>query len=121
MANDLLTSFTAASRAHSHIVFNERTQEFERAGRRHAIASFFGFPDARAARQALLPHFISNGADNRSLVFNPLYTVNVEESGDLELKISNLPGSAISLDWTITIHPDGTHYATDPIVSVQDP
>lgn len=291
MANDLLTSFTAASRAHSHIVFNERTQEFERAGKRHAIASFFGSPDARAknnltlqkikealnaevsdgirsieygkvadgifasvdagrriksstinaiirsfrqefasapdrsremmeptaqmnqfyqvicppprcslgeaterlmeslknenefmvvldsprfekvtfysregrgslgrteeserhsrdigsilemycgaegqeqavmalscmakaARQALLPHFISNGADNRSLVFNPLYTVNVEESGDLELKISNLPGSAISLDWTITIHPDGTHYATDPIVSVQDP
>ena len=289
MANNLLTSLTAASRAHSHIVFNERTQEFERAGKRHAIASFFGSADARAkndltlqkikealnaevadgvrfggygkvadgifasvdvdrriksstinaiirsfrqetasapdrlremteltaqmnhlyqvicpppryslgeaterlaeslknenefmvvldspqfekvtfysregrdssgraeesekhsrdissilemycggerqeqvvmalscmataARQVLLPHFISNGAENRSLVFNPLYTVNVEGSGDLELKISNLPESAITLDWTITIHPDGTHSATDPIVGVQ--
>ena len=289
MANNLLTSLTAASRAHSHIVFNERTQEFERAGKRHAIASFFGSADARAkndltlqkikealnaeaadgvrfggygkvadgifarvdvdrriksstinaiirsfrqesasapdrlgemteltaqmnhlyqvicppprysldeaterlaeslknenefmvvldsprfekvtfysqdgrgssgrieeserhsrdissilemycggegqeqvvtalscmataARQVLLPHFISNGAENRSVVFNPLYTVNVEESGDLELKISNLPGSAITLDWAITIHPDGTHSATDPIVGAQ--
>ena len=44
MANDLLASFKAVSQAHSHIVFNERTQEFERAGKRHAIASFSDLP-----------------------------------------------------------------------------
>ena len=54
MANNLLTSLTAASRAHSHVVFNERTQEFERAGKRHAIASFFGSADARAKNDLTL-------------------------------------------------------------------
>ena len=291
MANDLMASFNAVSRTHSHIVFNERTQEFERAGKRHAVASFFGSADARAknsltlqkikealnaevsdgirfsgsgkvadgifasvdvdrriksstinaiirsfrqeaasasgrsremneaasqinpfcqvirpkpgcslgeaterlaeslknenefvvvldsprfdrvtfysregrdsagrieeaerhsrdigsilemycgegrqeqvvtalscmttsARQALLLHFISNGAENRSLVFNPLYTVSVEESGDLTLTVSSLPSSGVSLDWTVTIHPDGTHAAAAPDVKIKDP
>ena len=75
---------------------------------------------ALAAKQVLLPHFISNGAENRSLVFNPLYAVSIEESGDIELKISSLPGSGISLDWTVTIHPDGTQSTTGPVVGVQD-
>jgi hypothetical protein len=75
---------------------------------------------ALAAKQVLLPHFISNGAENRSLVFNPLYAVSIEESGDIELKISSLPGSGISLDWTVTIHPDGMQSTTGPAVGVQD-
>ena len=75
---------------------------------------------ALAAKQVLLPHFISNEAENRSLVFNPLYAVSIEESGDIELKISSLPGSGISLDWTVTIHPDGTQSTTGPAVGVQD-
>ena len=76
---------------------------------------------ASAAKQVLLPHFVSNGAENRSLVFNPLYEISVEESGDLELRITNLRRSGIFLDWTITIHPDGTHSATEPVVRMQDP
>ena len=54
MANDLLTSFKTASRLYGHIVFNDRTQEFERAGKRHAIASFFGTADAKAKNNLTL-------------------------------------------------------------------
>jgi hypothetical protein len=71
---------------------------------------------ASAAKQVLLPHIVGNAAENIPLVFNPLYAVSIEESGDIELKISNLPGSGISLDWTVTIHPDGTQSSTDPVV-----
>ena len=285
MANDLLTSFNAASRAYGHVVFNEKTQEFERAGKRHAIATFFGLPDARAknnltllkikealrfetaeggrfsgcgevtdglfrsvdgdrrirsstvnaiikafgntriaaegsadktesadcvnpheqvlrrgsgcgiekaatllaeqlksekeymivldsprftdvsfysrsgqgssarvkeveqhckdikdilimycgegngeqvamamyamaqaAKQVILPYTIQNAIDGLPRSFCPVYTVSTAMSGDLELKISNTRESDIALDWTITIHPDGTHTATDPVV-----
>ncbi len=71
---------------------------------------------ASAAKQVLLPHIVGNAAENIPLVFNPLYAVSIEESGDIELKISNLPGSGISLDWTVTIHPDGTQSSTDPVI-----
>lgn len=54
MANDLLASFKAASRQYNHVVFNDRTQQFERAGKRHAIATFFGTPDARAKNNLTL-------------------------------------------------------------------
>jgi hypothetical protein len=54
MANDLLASFNAASRIHDHVVFNEKTQEFERAGKRHAIATFFGSAEARAKNSLTL-------------------------------------------------------------------
>lgn len=54
MANDLLTSFKTASRQYGHIVFNDRTQEFERAGKRHAIATFFGTADAKAKNNLTL-------------------------------------------------------------------
>ena len=54
MENDLLTSFKTASRRHGHIVFNDRTQEFERAGIRHAIASFFGTANAKAKNDLTL-------------------------------------------------------------------
>ena len=54
MANDLLASFKAASRQYNHVVFNDRTQQFERAGKRHAIATFFGSADARAKNNLTL-------------------------------------------------------------------
>ena len=54
MANDLLASFKTASRQYGHIVFNDRMQKFERAGIRHAIASFFGTADAKAKNNLTL-------------------------------------------------------------------
>lgn len=75
---------------------------------------------ATLAKQALLPYAIRNGAENRSTFFNPLYVISDDGSGDLNLKISNLPGSGITLDWTITIHPDGTHTATTPVIGTRD-
>lgn len=72
---------------------------------------------AQAARQILLPHTIQNGVDGLPRSFSPVYTVSTAESGDLELKISSVSGSDLTLDWTITIHPDGTNTATDPIVT----
>lgn len=54
MANELLTSFKAASRQYNHVVFNDRTRQFERAGKRHAIATFFGTADAKRKNQATL-------------------------------------------------------------------
>ena len=54
MANDLLANLNTVERTHSHVVFNEKTQEFERAGKRHAIASFFGLPDAKAKNNLTL-------------------------------------------------------------------
>ena len=53
-----------------------------------------------------------NGAEGNAISFNPLYVVNVDDSGDLNMTISNLPGSGITLDMTVTIHPDGTHTVT---------
>ena len=46
MANDLLSNFAVASNRFSHVLYNERTQQFERAGKRHAIATFFGSANA---------------------------------------------------------------------------
>ena len=54
MDNDLLISFYDASNRYNHIVFDNRTQRFERAGLRHAIATFFGAPDATAKNRATL-------------------------------------------------------------------
>lgn len=54
MANDLLASFKAASRQYSHVVFNDRTQQFERAGKRHAVATFFGTANAKAKNNLTL-------------------------------------------------------------------
>lgn len=54
MDNDLLNSFIDASSRYNHIVFDSRTQRFERAGLRHAIATFFGAPDATAKNRATL-------------------------------------------------------------------
>ena len=54
MVNDLLNSFIDASSRYNHIVFDSRTQRFERAGLRHAIATFFGAPDATAKNRATL-------------------------------------------------------------------
>lgn len=54
MANDLLESFRVASSHFKHVVFNEETRQFERAGKRHAIATFFGSADARAKNEATL-------------------------------------------------------------------
>ena len=54
MANELLSSFKAASRAYSHIVYNQSTQQFERAGKRHAMATFFGSAEAKAKNNLTL-------------------------------------------------------------------
>ena len=54
MANELLESYRTASSLYRHVVFNDRTQQFERAGKRHAIATFFGFPDVTAKNAATL-------------------------------------------------------------------
>ena len=54
MANDLLNSFIDASSRYNHIVFDSRTQRFERAGLRHAIATFFGSAEATAKNKATL-------------------------------------------------------------------
>ena len=75
---------------------------------------------AMLAKQALLPYAILNGAENRSISFNPCYEISVDGTGDLNLKISNLPGSEITLDWSITIHQDGTHTASTPVVGTRD-
>ena len=72
---------------------------------------------AQAARQVLLAHTIQNGVDGLPRSFSPVYTVSTAESGDLELRISNTPESDIALDWSITIHPDATHTATDPVIA----
>jgi len=61
-----------------------------------------------------------NGAEGNAISFNPLYVVNVDDSGDLNMTISNLPGSGITLDMTVTIHPDGTHTVTTPVVGMND-
>ena len=54
MANDLLADFRAASNRFDHVLYNEQTQQFERAGKRHAIATFFGSPSARSKNEATL-------------------------------------------------------------------
>ncbi|MBE6396314.1 MAG: hypothetical protein E7046_04855 [Lentisphaerae bacterium] len=54
MANDLLANFKAASGRYNHVVFNDRTQQFERAGKRHAIATFFGTAEAKAKNNLTL-------------------------------------------------------------------
>ena len=54
MANELLNSFIDASSRYNHIVFDSRTQRFERAGLRHAIATFFGSAEATAKNKATL-------------------------------------------------------------------
>ena len=54
MVNDLLNSFIDASSRYNHIVFDSRTQRFERAGLRHAIATFFGSAEATAKNKATL-------------------------------------------------------------------
>ncbi len=74
---------------------------------------------AQAARQVLLAHTIQNGVNGLPRSFSPVYTINVAESGDLELKISNTQESDLTLDWSITIHPDATHTATDPVIAAR--
>ena len=54
MANDLLADFGAVSNRFSHVLYNEQTQRFERAGARHAIATFFGTSEARSKNEATL-------------------------------------------------------------------
>ena len=54
MANDLLDSFVEASSRYNHIVFDSRTQRFERAGLHHAIATFFRSSTATAKNRATL-------------------------------------------------------------------
>lgn len=54
MANDLLADFRAASNRFDHVLFNEQTQRFERAGKRHAIATFFGSSDAISKNEVTL-------------------------------------------------------------------
>ena len=58
MKNMLLNSLGNACRAYGHIVYNSRlnngTGGFERAGKRHAIASFFGTAGAKAKNQMTL-------------------------------------------------------------------
>ena len=54
MVNDLLADFRAASNRFDHVLFNERTQRFERAGKRHAIATFFGSASARTKNETTL-------------------------------------------------------------------
>jgi hypothetical protein len=74
---------------------------------------------AQAARQVLLSHTIQNGVDGLPRSFSPVYTISTAESGDLELKISNTHESDLTLDWSITIHPDATHTATDPVIAAR--
>ena len=54
MANDLLANFKAASNRFSHVLYNEQTQQFERAGKRHAIATFFGSANAISKNELTL-------------------------------------------------------------------
>ena len=54
MANDLLADFRAASNRFDHVLYNEQTQRFERAGKRHAIAMFFGAAGARSKNETTL-------------------------------------------------------------------
>ena len=105
------------SQKHSHDIGSILEMLCGEKNREQVVMALSGM--ASAAKQVLLPHFISNGAENRSVVFNPFYAVSIEEFGDIELKISNLPGSGISLDWTVTIHPDGTQSTTGPVVGGQ--
>ena len=54
MANDLLADFRAASNRFDHVLYNEQTQRFERAGKRHAIAAFFGSAAAISKNEATI-------------------------------------------------------------------
>ena len=54
MASDIELSFYNATSRYNRIVFDNRTQRFERAGLRHAIAAFFGVPEATAKNRATL-------------------------------------------------------------------
>ena len=58
MSSQLLNSLSDACQAHRHVVYNQNLNNgiggFERAGKRHAIASFFGVSDAKAKNQMTL-------------------------------------------------------------------
>ncbi|MBR3822935.1 MAG: hypothetical protein IKJ37_15105 [Kiritimatiellae bacterium] len=58
MSSQLLTSLSDACQVHRHVVYNQNLNNgaggFERAGKRHAIASFFGTSDAKAKNQLTL-------------------------------------------------------------------
>ena len=58
MANELLSSLSNACRTHGHIIYNQNLNDglggFERAGKRHAIATFFGKASAMELNQRTL-------------------------------------------------------------------
>ncbi|MBQ9741612.1 MAG: hypothetical protein IJV91_11840, partial [Kiritimatiellae bacterium] len=58
MANELFNSLSRACRAGGHVVYREGTNgaagRFERAGKRHAIATFFGSASAKEVNQKTL-------------------------------------------------------------------
>ena len=58
MSSQLLTSLSDACQVHRHVVYNQNLNNgaggFERAGKRHAIALFFGTSDAKAKNQLTL-------------------------------------------------------------------
>ena len=58
MASLLLNSLNDACQAHRHVVFNKDLNDghggFERAGKRHAIALFFGATSAKEKNQLTL-------------------------------------------------------------------
>ena len=56
MANDLLNSFIDASSRYNHIVFDSRTQRFERTGLRQATATFFCPSEATAKKRRWTHH-----------------------------------------------------------------
>ena len=58
MASELFNSLSNACRTHGHIIYNQSLNDghggFERAGKRHAIATFFGSSTARAKNESTL-------------------------------------------------------------------
>ena len=66
----------------------------------------------QSAEMDLMPYAIRAGETKLDGAFEFRFAISAAGNGDVKLHLSNLPDSRLSLDWTITIHPDGTHEAT---------
>lgn len=75
------------------------------------------FGMTQATKLVLMPHVLQNGIGRLSDAFSIKYEIGAGENGDVKLRLSNLPDSKLTLDWTLTIHPDGVHEATLPVVA----
>ena len=91
MASELLNSLSNACRTHGHIIYNQNLNDghggFERAGKRHAIATFFGASSAKAKNEATLAAIKNVLAAERNTDFGSVMP------GDLKSYFSGIKSS----------------------------